>query len=58
MQLLDVLAAGLVAGAAACFTLGAMALSRANDFEAIYFVVVGIVALRGGIQIGRPGASA
>jgi hypothetical protein len=58
MSLLDGLAALLVLGAAAAFALGAMALSRANDIEAIYFLVVGIVALRAGIQIVRPGASA
>ena len=58
MQLLDALAALLVLGAAAAFTLGAMALGRANDIEAIYFLVVGIVALRAGIQVVRPGASA
>lgn len=58
MQLLDVLAAALVAGAAAAFAFGAMALSRSNDIEAIYFLVVGIVALRAGIQIVRPGANA
>lgn len=58
MALLDGLAALLVLGAAAAFTLGAMALARANDIEAIYFLVVGIVALRAGIQVVRPGASA
>ncbi len=58
MQLLDVLAAALVAGAAFAFAFGAMALSRSNDIEAIYFLVVGVVALRAGTQIVRPGASA
>ena len=58
MQILDALAALLVLGAAAAFALGATALSRANDIEAIYFLVVGIVALRAGVQIVRPGASA
>ena len=58
MQLLDVLAALLVAGAAAAFTFGAIALGRANDVEAIYFLVIGIVALRAGVQLVRPGASA
>jgi hypothetical protein len=58
MQLLDGLAALLVLGAAAAFAFGATALSRANDIEAIYFLVVGIVALRAGIQIVRPGANA
>jgi hypothetical protein len=57
MQLLDVLAAALVFGAAAAFALGARALSGANDIEAIYFLVVGIFALRAGVQIARPGAS-
>lgn len=58
MQLLDALAAVLVLGAAAAFTFGALALSRSNDVEALYFLVVGVVALRAGVQIVRPGASA
>ena len=58
MHLLDVLAALLVLGAAAAFTFGALALARSNDVEALYFLVVGIVALRSGVQIVRPGASA
>jgi len=58
MHILDVLAALLVVGAAAAFTFGALALSRANDVEALYFLVIGIVALRAGVQIVRPGASA
>lgn len=58
MQLLDLLAAALVLGAAAAFTFGALALARANDVEAIYFLVVGVVALRAGVQLVRPGANA
>jgi hypothetical protein len=58
MQMLDVLAAALVVGAAASFTFGATALSRASDVEAIYFLVVGVVALRAGVQLVRPGAGA
>jgi hypothetical protein len=58
MQLLDALSALLVLGAAAAFAFGATALAHANDIEAIYFLVVGIVALRAGIQVVRPGASA
>lgn len=58
MQLLDAVAALLVLGAAAAFTFGALALSRSNDVEAIYFLVVGVVALRAGVQLVRPGASA
>jgi hypothetical protein len=58
MQILDVLAAVLVVGAAAAFTFGAMALSRASDIEAIYYLVIGIVALRAGVQLARPGVGA
>ncbi len=58
MQLLDLLGAALVIGAAAAFTFGAVALTKSNDVEALYFLVVGIVALRAGVQIVRPGASA
>lgn len=58
MQLLDVLGALLVLGATAAFTFGALALTRSNDVEALYFLVVGIAALRAGVQIVRPGASA
>jgi hypothetical protein len=58
MQLLDALAAALVLGAATAFTFGAMALARSNDVEALYFLVIGVVALRAGVQLARPGASA
>ena len=58
MQLLDALAALLVIGAAVAFTFGAFALTRSNDVEALYFLVVGVVTLRAGIQVVRPGASA
>jgi multisubunit Na+/H+ antiporter MnhG subunit len=58
MQVLDVLAAILVLGAAAAFALGAIALARANDVEALYMLVIGVIALRAGVQIVRPGASA
>jgi hypothetical protein len=56
--MLDVLAAMLIVGATAAFTFGAMALARASDVEAIYYLIIGIVALRAGVQLGRPGASA
>ncbi len=58
MQFVDVLAAALVVGAAAAFALGAVALSHASDVEAIYYLVVGIVALRAGTQLARPGVGA
>ena len=56
--MLDALAALLVLGAAAAFTFGALALTRSNDVEALYFLVIGVVALRAGVQIVRPGTSA
>jgi hypothetical protein len=58
MQVLDVLAAILVIAAAVVFTMGCMALAKSNDVEALYDLVVGIVALRAGVQLVRPGASA
>lgn len=58
MQLLDALAAALVVGAATAFTFGALALARSSDLDALYFLVVGVVALRAGVQIVRPGAGA
>lgn len=58
MQVLDVLAAVLVAGAAAAFTVGAMALARASDVEAIYYFTLGILALRSGVKLVRPGVGA
>jgi hypothetical protein len=58
MQVLDAVAVVLVVGATAAFAFGALALTRSNDVEAIYFLVVGVVALRAGVQLVRPGASA
>jgi hypothetical protein len=58
MHLLDLLAAALVVGATIAFTFGAMALARSSDVEAIYYLIIGIVALRAGVQLVRPGASA
>ncbi len=58
MQLLDVFAGALIVGAAAAFMFGASALARASDVEAIYYLVIGIVALRAGVQLVRPGAGA
>lgn len=58
MHLADVLAALLVTGAAVAFGFGVTALSRANDLEAVYLLVVGVFALRAGVQLARPGAGA
>jgi hypothetical protein len=58
MQLVDVLALALVIAAGAAFVLGESALARADDLQAIYWLAVGIVSLRAGVQIARPGARA
>lgn len=58
MHALDVLAALLVIGAGVAFTFGAFALAKASDVEALYFLIVGIVALRSSVQLLRPGTSA
>lgn len=56
--MLDVLAAALVVGAAAAFGVGATALARSSDVEAMYCLLIGVVALRAGVQLTRPGAGA
>jgi hypothetical protein len=56
MHIGDVLAIVLLAGAAAAFGLGSYALARADDLRALYWLVIGVFALRGAVQIGRPGA--
>ena len=58
MQWLDALAAVFVLGASVAFGLGALALSRSNDVEALYFLVTGLVVLRAAVQIASPEASA
>jgi hypothetical protein len=58
MQLVDVLALALVIAAGAAFVLGESALARADDLQAIYWLAVGIVSLRAGVQVARPGARA
>jgi hypothetical protein len=55
MQALDVVALLLLLGAAAAFGVGAMALARAEDVSAFYWLVVGAVSLRACVQIARPG---
>lgn len=58
MQVLDVFAGALVVGASAALAVGASSLARASDVEAVYWLVVGVVALRAGVGLARPGASA
>jgi hypothetical protein len=56
MQLVDVLAIALVVVAAAALLLGESALARAEDLQALYWLVVGVVSLRAAVQVARPGA--
>jgi len=56
MQLVDALAVALVVVAGTSFVLGEGALSRAEDLQAIYWLVVGVVSLRAAVQVARPGA--
>jgi hypothetical protein len=58
MRLLDLLAASLLVGSGAAFFSGAAALARAEDLRALYWLCVGVAALRAAVQLVRPGASA
>ncbi len=58
MHVADAIAIFLVIGAAAAFGMGGYALSRSEDLKALYWLLVGILALRGAVQVGRPGAKA
>jgi hypothetical protein len=58
MQLADGLAIALLLAAGAAFFVGNSALARAEDLKAIYWLVVGIVAVRAAVQVARPGAKA
>ena len=56
MHLVDVLAIALLIAAGTAFVLGASALARAEDLRALYWLAIGLVALRAAVQIARPGA--
>jgi hypothetical protein len=58
MQVGDVLAVALLIAAALAFWLGNSALARADDLKALYWLVIGVVAVRGAVQVARPGAKA
>ncbi len=55
MQWVDVVAAALLVGAATAFGLGEVALARAQDLEALYLMVVGVVGTTAAVRFGRPG---
>jgi hypothetical protein len=54
VQLLDGIALAMVVAAALAFGVGASSLARAEDLKALYWLVVGIIAVRGAVQIARP----
>jgi hypothetical protein len=58
MKAVDVLAIALVAGAAAAFFVGEVAIARTEDLQGLYWLVVGVVCVRAGVQVARPGAKA
>jgi hypothetical protein len=57
MKLMDLLAIVLVVAAALSFGLGELAIARTEDLRAVYWLAVGVAALRAAVQIGRPGAN-
>jgi hypothetical protein len=56
MRLVDGLAIALVIASGAAFIAGEVALSKAEDLRAIYWLAIGVVSLRAAVQIARPGA--
>jgi hypothetical protein len=54
MQLFDAIALAMVVAAGLAFGVGATALARAEDVKALYWLVVGIVAVQSAVQIARP----
>jgi hypothetical protein len=57
MQFLDVVAVLLVLLAVIAFAVGNAALARAEDIHALYWLIVGVVSLRAGVQLVRPGTA-
>jgi hypothetical protein len=54
MQLVDVLALVVLIIGAVAFVMGGIALSRAADLEAFYWLIVGLVGVRASVQMVRP----
>ena len=55
MHAIDVLGACLLVLSAAAIGFGQAALARAEDFDALYWLVVGLAGLAAAVQITRPG---
>ena len=54
MQVLDGVALGLVVVSGVAFALGSAALARTEDLRALYWLIVGVVALRSAVHMARP----
>jgi hypothetical protein len=54
MQLLDGIALAMVVTAGLAFGVGAVSLAGAEDVKALYWLVVGVVAVQGAVQLARP----
>ncbi len=52
----DFIAIALLIMAAAAFFVGSSALARAEDLKALFWLVVGVVSVRGAVVVARPGA--
>ncbi|WP_394824374.1 hypothetical protein [Pendulispora albinea] len=55
MHLYDVLAVIVLVLGAVAFVLGALALARADDLIALYWMVAGLTTMRASVQIARSG---
>ena len=54
MHVMDGVALSMLVAAGIAFAAGASFLARAEDLKALYWLVVGVVAVRGAVQIARP----
>ena len=54
MHLMDAIALSMLVAAGIAFGVGAASLARAEDLKALYWLVVGFIAVRGAVQIARP----
>jgi hypothetical protein len=55
MHLIDAFALILLLLSATAIVLGEVALARADDFEAYYWLIAGIAGLAAAVQMTRPG---
>ncbi len=54
----DVVAIVLLIMSAAAFLVGSSSLARAEDLKALFWLVVGVVSVRGAVVVARPGGRA